>query len=227
MKYVGLPTTYWKIIMKNRNKSAIKELLAIIWGRKKIDARKLLLLLRHDKKIRNEIRSILIENHPQKELERTEGKELIEKPLTEELNFTPEQQLLDILLKDKELAKNWIKDDAPQDRQLVQLIVTGSQWNNILLLWKNLKKRCNEREDKATENELAFLQGCLDLYNLQWKKSEVCFDKPIKGEPYDHETHQRASITPKGENIEEIWLYGLINVDGKLNKQHKSIVVTK
>ncbi len=206
------------------------------WGKKKIDVEQLLHLLQDNKKIQNEICSIIINSMSQKGAEIKnkvkENNQIIEaslvqpSPVATELSFEPEQQMLDLLLEDKELANNWVKPDAPRDRQIVQLIVAVSQWNNIQRLWKNIAKRCNKRKSGSTENEMLFFQGCLDLHNLQWKESEVRFDKPIKGDLYDHEKHQRASITPIGENIEDIWLYGLINSDGKLNKQHKSIVVT-
>lgn len=211
------------------------------WPKKKTDVEQLLVLLKSNKKIQNEICSIVINSMSQRDsciadkqpIE--EDNQSINKLETSsvqlvvatELGFKIEQQMLDILLEDKELAKNWVKPSTPRDRQIVQLIVAASQWNNIQRLWKNIALRCKEREASSTESEMLFLQGCLDLYNLQWKESEVRFDKPIKGDLYNHEKYQRASITPVGEYIEEVWLYGLVNVNGKIDKNNKSIITTK
>ena len=210
------------------------------WGKKKIDVEQLLNLLQSDKRIQNEICSIVINRMSQKESHAADENSTdknnqsinisatpsIERVATEP-GFKPEQQMLDILLEDEELAKNWVKSDTPRDRQIVQLIVAASQWNNIQRLWKNIAKRCKERKASSTKSEIVFLQGCLDLHNLQWKESKVCFDKIIKGERYEHEKHQRSSITPIGEKIEGVWFHGLINVDGNINKKYKSIVITK
>ena len=209
------------------------------WGKKKIDEEQLLFLLENDKKIQNEICSIVINRMSQKDTNITNKNTTEEKnpiveipsnqilPVATTLNFQEEEGILDLLLDDIDLAKNWIKVDAERDRQIVQLIVAASQWNNIQRLWKNIAKRCNKRKSSSTEKEKLFFQGCLYLHNLQWKESKVCFDKIIKGERYEHEKHQRSSITPIGEKIEGVWFHGLINVDGNINKKYKSIVITK
>lgn len=222
-----------------QNKSPIKDFLSTIWSRKKISADELFFLLQYDEKIKNEILSIANDSeHKQKidlkEIPVEKNKQRnssversIDKPVISKLNLEPEQELLKILEEDKELAKNWIDYNVPLDRQIVQLIVFASQWNNIQQLWKNIAKRCQKRKEKSTERELKFLQGCLNLHNLQWVTGKAKLDNFLEGETYDSEIHQRASTTPKGENIELVWLFGLKNTNGKLDKDYKSIVTTK
>ncbi|HFC93131.1 MAG TPA: hypothetical protein ENJ51_10000, partial [Leucothrix mucor] len=167
----------------NNKQSSTRELVTMIWGKKKIDAKQLLLLLQHDETIKHEIRSIVINRMSTKESDMTDESPIEENnqitetleipstqalPVATELSFEPEQQMLDILLEDKELTNHWIKADTSRDRQIVALIVAASQWNNIQRLWKNIAKRCNKRKGSSTENERLFLQGCLDLHNLQW-----------------------------------------------------------
>ena len=219
--------------MTSKNKSPKKGLLSMIWNNNKIDAQQLLLLLKHDKKIRKEILSIVKGDDTQKKKGKTraepqENVQSLEKLLPFGNNFKPEQQLLNLLQEDRTLANHWITDNTPQDRQTVQLIVAASQWSNIQQLWKNIAKRCTERKTSSTKNEQAFLQGCIDLHNLQWKTgSGACLDTPSADDIYDHDKHQRAATTPTGDCIESIWLEGLINANGKLDKQYKPIVTTK
>ncbi|HCN46784.1 MAG TPA: hypothetical protein DIT18_14930, partial [Pseudomonas sp.] len=65
----------------------------------------------------------------------------------------PERELLDCIRADATLAQGWLAVDEPEDRQLVRVIATASQWDRLLLLWDHLAARCKSEQRGVSANE--------------------------------------------------------------------------
>ncbi len=131
--------------------------------------------------------------------------------------LAPEIKLLQAVKADAELAGNWLWADESEGRQLVRLMAVLSDWDEVLSLWGRLADRCKRDQRAVTTTELAILQAALALHNLRWRdRAAQCVQAQI-GAAFHHETMERG--TPKGNTVAEVWLLGLDNAAGQVQKK--------
>jgi hypothetical protein len=119
---------------------------------------------------------------------------------------------------DAELAGLWLGDqNANQGQQLVCLIAHAAQWDQVLALWDRLAERCKQRNTAATTDEQQILAAALAIHNRLWQGRQAALITANIGEAYDYKQHQRGG-RPVGEQIQAVWLAGLLNVGGELLK---------
>ena len=213
----------------------------------KISFLDLLLLLREDPDVRSLIINIfngddtdtVIQQHEevQQQPTRIEYREVIkevvkEVPVTVEVEKIVEKKILDPLRnelknelsllkavqKDKELAQLALLDkEASEGQQLMRLTAVFSDWGEILRAWDRLKDRCKKEKRPHTLSELDILTGLLALHNLRYQEHQAELVMATVGEKFNHDQHERG--TPKGQTIETVWLPGLRNTGGELQKK--------
>lgn len=137
-------------------------------------------------------------------------------PLRNELKN--ELSLLKAVQKDKELAQLALLDkEASEGQQLMRLTAVFSDWGEILRAWDRLKDRCKKEKRPHTPSELGILTGLLALHNLRYQEHQAELVMATVGEKFNHDQHERG--TPKGQIIETVWLPGLRNTGGELQKK--------
>lgn len=136
-------------------------------------------------------------------------------PLREQL--APELKLLHAVKADAELAQAWLRADESEGRQLVRLLATLAEWDEVLSLWSRLADRCKTDQRAATHAERAILQAALALHNLRYRNRAAQLATAEIGVPFHHETMERG--TSKGSTVAEVWLPGLSNAAGQLQKK--------
>lgn len=213
----------------------------------KISFLDLLLLLREDPDVRSLIINIfngddtdtVIQQHEevQQQPTRIEYREVIkevvkEVPVTVEVEKIVEKKILDPLRnelknelsllkavqKDKELAQLALLDkEASEGQQLMRLTAVFSDWGEILRAWDRLKDRCKKEKRPHTLSELDILTGLLALHNLRYQEHQAELVAATVGDKFHLEQHERG--TPKGQTIETVWLPGLRNTGGELQKK--------
>jgi hypothetical protein len=134
----------------------------------------------------------------------------------------PERELLGCIRADATLAQSWLAVDEPEDRQLVRLIATASQWDRLLLLWDHLAARCKTEQRGVSANERKILEGGLALHNLVWQERNAGLLDVQPGSTFDPLAHERGTLL--GHAISEQWLPGLHNAAGQV--QRKPLVRT-
>lgn len=136
-------------------------------------------------------------------------------PLREQL--APELKLLQAVKADAELAQAWLRADESEGRQLVRLLATLAEWDEVQSLWSRLADRCKTDQRAATHAERAILQAALALHNLRYRNRAAQLATAEIGAPFHHEMMERG--TPKGSCVAEVWLPGLTNAAGQLQKK--------
>ncbi len=137
-------------------------------------------------------------------------------PLRNELKN--ELSLLKAVQKDKELAQLALLDkEASEGQQLMRLTAVFSDWGEILRAWDRLKDRCKKEKRPHTPSELDIFTGLLALHNLRYQEHQAELVAATVGEKFHHDQHERG--TPKGQTIETVWLPGLRNTGGELQKK--------
>lgn len=136
-------------------------------------------------------------------------------PLRQQL--ASELHLLALLKNDPELCDDWLGQLAnTEGEQLLHLVAIAAQWERILHLWDFLASRCKREQRASTEEEQALLAGSIAIHNLIWRDKAACLYSAELNAAFDYEQHERA--TPKGDTVMEIWLFGLKNPAGKIQK---------
>lgn len=136
-------------------------------------------------------------------------------PLREQL--APELKLLQAVKADAELAQAWLWADESEGRQLVRLLAVLAEWDEVLSLWSRLADRCKTDQRAATPTECSILQAALALHNLRYRNRAAQLATAEISAPFHHETMERG--TSKGSSVAEIWLPGLTNAAGQLQKK--------
>lgn len=164
-------------------------------------------LLRHDPQLQTLIRDLATAA--------PEATPVAIEPLREELSA--QLELLRLLHEDPTLAPGWLDESANQGLQLIRLIAIAAHWERILELWDRLAGRCRQSRQAADSSILQLLDGCLAIHNLIWDTRSARLVKVEIGCPFDYRLHQRG--TPTGETVIELWLPGLANAGGEIQRQ--------
>lgn len=126
-------------------------------------------------------------------------------------------------LQDDELIKQFLGTIQENEaQQLIRLIATISQWNNIEAMWDIFAARCKQEQRVATEQESSILQQSIDLHNLIYQNRAAELSKPEIGSKYDYNKQTQGNT--KGDRIAEVWLPELKNSGGEVRK--KALVKT-
>ena len=129
-----------------------------------------------------------------------------------------ELRLLKVVQNDEELVKVWLHAESENEAEkLVRLLAVMGDWGELQALWNRLADRCKTQRRAATEDELFVLNKALALHNLRYRDSKAQLTQVEKGIAFHHETMERG--TPKGSTVLAVWLPGLMNAAGKLQKQ--------
>ena len=136
-------------------------------------------------------------------------------PLRAEL--APELKLLKAVRADAELTEAWLWAAESEGRQLVRLLAMLSEWDEVLSLWGRFADRCKSGQRAATRAELTVLQAALELHNLRWRDRAAKLVMAEVGASFHHETMERGSV--KGNTVAEVWLPGLDNAAGQVQKK--------
>jgi len=135
--------------------------------------------------------------------------------------LAPELALLNAVQSDKELAQVFLHTDVVdtenEARQLVRLLAVMGDWDELQALWRRLADRCKNERRPATANELLVLENALALHNLRYRNRAAQLAQVEVGSTFHHETMERG--TPKGSTVLAVWLPGLLNAAGQLQKQ--------
>ena len=99
------------------------------------------------------------------------------------------------------------------DDHMLQLIVMGSQWGNILRIWDALATQVKNTQYAISETEKNVLEHCLALFNLSLQSNQASLRNPELGESYDYDIHHK--ITGSGGAIDQVLLAGLYNAAGE------------
>lgn len=151
---------------------------------------------------------------------------IVEKIVEKKVAVTPEwakplekqQQFLQQVTAHTELSRILLPEHA---NDVVQLIATASQWNNVLRIWDALAKQAKDKQT-ISNVETAILEYCLALYNLTLSTSQAILKKPHVGDDYDFGLHQK--ISGSGDQVQQVLLAGLYNPAGE--KVRSAIVTT-
>lgn len=131
--------------------------------------------------------------------------------------LAPELKLLKAIKADSELMPLWLWANEDEGRQLVRLLAALSDWEEVLRLWSHLAERCKTAKRAAKPAELVVLNGALALHNLRYRDRAAELKTIALGEPFHHETMERGST--KGSIVTEVWLPGLTNAAGQVQKK--------
>lgn len=134
--------------------------------------------------------------------------------------LAPELALLKAVQADAELSQAWLHTDSvgseSEARQLVRLLAVLGDWDELQTLWIRLADHCKQGRRPATSAELLVLTAALALHNLRYRDRAATLVQPEAGSPFHHETMERG--TPKGSTVQAVWLPGLRNAAGQLQK---------
>lgn len=136
-------------------------------------------------------------------------------PLREEL--TTGLELLKAVQEDTELAQQWLWATETEGQMLMRLFATVSEFDELLRLWGVLADRCKTEKREATSLELRILEGVLTIHNLRWRDREAKIVTVDIGTSFHHEAMERG--TPKGNTVAAVWLPGIENVSGVVQKK--------
>jgi hypothetical protein len=124
---------------------------------------------------------------------------------------------------DAELAALWLGQTAwdgtaqGEGRQLLCLVARATQWQNLLDAWDALAGRCKQQGRATGPAELRLLDAALGVHNLLWDGRQAAFITAEAGAAFDYKQHERG--TPTGETIRALWLPGLRNAAGQVQKK--------
>lgn len=137
--------------------------------------------------------------------------------------LAPHLDFLQAVQADQEVATLWLKKDETTTQSLVRLLARASQWDQLTELWDMFASRCKKQERTLVNSEIQLLQYSLACYNLTLNSRQAELLWPECPAAFDHQQHTRG--TPQGEAVTAIWLPGLTNAAGKLQK--KPLVATQ
>ena len=133
----------------------------------------------------------------------------------------PEMALLEAVKADAELAQVWLHSgevsNENEARQLVRLVSVMGDWDQLQRLWSRLADRCKKDKRPITKIEEAVLKTALDFHNLRYRDHAAELVYVPVGSDFHLETMERG--TPQGSTVRAVWLPGLKNAAGKLQKQ--------
>lgn len=124
---------------------------------------------------------------------------------------------------DAEIAELWLLAEETPAAALMRLLARASQWDQVLEVWDILASRCKRQARPATSTESHILQSALAYYNLTLNQRQAGLVTPPCPGGFDHQVHTRA--TAQGETVYQVWLPGIENAAGKLQK--KPLVATR
>jgi hypothetical protein len=113
--------------------------------------------------------------------------------------------------------------NANPQEALIRAVAILSQLETIERLWDRLKDRCNRDRRRARNEELKLLTTALAWHNLNWQRPYQ-LQTPLQGSLYDYDSQQRCTATASGERIQDVWLPGIADPNGKLLR--KALVAT-
>ena len=133
----------------------------------------------------------------------------------------PEMDLLKAVKEDAELAQVWLHSgevsNENEARQLVRLVSVMGDWDELQRLWSRLADRCKKDKRPITKIEEAVLKTALYFHNLRYRDHAAKLVYVPVGSDFHHETMERG--TAQGSTVQDVWLPGLQNAAGKLQKQ--------
>lgn len=124
---------------------------------------------------------------------------IVEKIVEKKVEVTPswaqsleaELRFYDLVTADTALSKILL----PHDRQdVLVLITTASQWNNILRVWDALASLVKETKQPISSDQTQILDHCLALFNLTLQSNQAKLISPELGTDFDFETQQKVSV---------------------------------
>ncbi len=155
----------------------------------------------------------------EKVIEKVPDEVRVEVPVYDPLRgqLLPELKLLQAVQADTELAGAWLEANESEGRQLMRLLSMVSEWEEVLRLWGRLAERCKKDQRTATGVELQILQAVLAFNNLRWRDRSASLVSAQIGADFHHETMERG--TPKGSMVQAVWLPGIANAAGQVQKK--------
>lgn len=126
--------------------------------------------------------------------------------------------LLQAVRADEELAAQWLgTGQEDEGQQLVRLIARVSQWDTVVDLWDLLANRCKQNKRAASPAEHQIIVAALATHNLRWIGRQAGFRHADIGTTYDYRHHQRLATTT-GDTVRSQCLPGLVNAGGESQK---------
>lgn len=104
-----------------------------------------------------------------------------------------------------------------ESEDVLRFISCASQWDNTMRLWERLSEQCKASKEPISEDELAFLENNIKLYNLTLNSYQATLRSPEIGTSYDYQEHMQ--ISHDGETIQEVLLPALYDSAGTLVKK--------
>lgn len=104
-----------------------------------------------------------------------------------------------------------------ESEDVLRFISCASQWDNTMRLWERLAEQCKASKEPISEDELAFLENNIKLYNLTLNSYQATLKSPEIGTSYDYQEHMK--ISHDGETIQEVLLPALYDSAGTLVKK--------
>lgn len=120
--------------------------------------------------------------------------------------FLDEVEFFEQVSQEPELAQILL---SSQSSSIKQLIVNASQWNTILRVWDELADTVKSQQLAISDNQMAILSHCLELFNLTLSNRQVRLDFPNIGDNYDYEIHEQ--VMGNGDTIAQVMLPSLYN----------------
>lgn len=123
------------------------------------------------------------------------------------------------LLQDADLTQLLLAQysDEAELPQLIRLIASAAQWEQVERVWDELKKRCDREQRAANATELQLLAHCLAAHNLAFHNRQAKISDVAIGSAFNSREHIRAN--PRGETVSEQWLPALHNAGGIRTRQ--------
>lgn len=131
--------------------------------------------------------------------------------------LSAEHQLLEWIRQQPELNTSWLPVNEPEDRQQVRLIAVAAQWERVGQLWDCLANRCKSERRCASTEEISMLIHCLDLHNLIWAQQRASLMHVDVGSAFVALKHERGTLN--GDTVNALWLPGLCNAGGVLQRK--------
>lgn len=97
---------------------------------------------------------------------------------------------------------------------VLQLIATAAQWNNVLRVWEVLANQVKNTQQKISETEQKILEHSINLYNFTLLNSKAELRVPQIEARYDYTIHHQVSGS--GRSISQVLLPALYSADEKI-----------
>lgn len=117
--------------------------------------------------------------------------------------------------------------DLPGDATgaLIRVVAVLAQMSSIERLWDALKESCERERRPASAEEVALLQTALDWHNHNWSRRPYMLHCPKTESFFDYSREVRATISPSGDTLADVWLPGIVAGSGAVQK--KALVATR